>query len=162
VTLGGEGGAQLPADLLAVTWFLLGKSADRATEMVDNALSPFGIRRRHFGVLVVLAESPGSSQQEVADRLGIDRTTMAKIVDDLEELRLLRRTTHPKSRRANALELTPSGSRLLPRATKAVEEADDRLVTSLSRSQRHQLRRLLQVVAGHGAAGRNLRTRRGS
>jgi DNA-binding MarR family transcriptional regulator len=149
-----------PPRLLERTGFLLAQAADRAAPKLDEALRPLGIKRRHYGVLVALADKPGSSQQALADRLGIDRTTMAKIVDDLEGLGLVRRSRHPKSRRANALEATSAGSRLMPRVLKAATQADDQLLASLSPAQRDQLRQLLlNVIAPDQAASIRKRSR---
>jgi MarR family transcriptional regulator, lower aerobic nicotinate degradation pathway regulator len=149
-----EEGSMPPATLLADPGYLLAQAADRRAAILEETLSPFGIRRRHYEVLMTLAESPGSTQQELADRLGIDRTTMAKIADDLEGLGLVHRGSHPKSRRANALELTPSGSRLVPRIARAAQNAAERLFASLPRTKREQLARVLRDVADLPALGR--------
>jgi DNA-binding MarR family transcriptional regulator len=132
-----------PPRLLRRIQFLLSRAADHSARDLDEALETIGIKRRHYGVLVGLADEPGSSQQELADRLDIDRTTMAKIVDELEELGLVRRGKHPKRRRANALELTSDGSSLMPQLVKAARQADDRFLRPLPRRERDQLRQLL-------------------
>jgi DNA-binding MarR family transcriptional regulator len=49
-------------------------------------LALYGITGRELAVLVVLAGREPASQQQAAQRLGIDRTTMVAILDTLESL----------------------------------------------------------------------------
>src|SRR5262250_2140166 len=52
--------------------------------LTAEALAPFGVRGRELAVLTVLAGQEPGSQQQAAQRLGVDRTTMVGLVDALE------------------------------------------------------------------------------
>ncbi|HEY0188014.1 MAG TPA: hypothetical protein VGC67_11040 [Cellulomonas sp.] len=56
----------------------------RLTALTTRALAPFGIDPRALGVLRVVASRGPTSQHDVAEQLGVDRTTMVAIPDTLE------------------------------------------------------------------------------
>lgn len=135
----------LSTDLL----YAFTKVGQRASTALDTALAGFDLKARHYAVLAALHEAPASSQQEVGNRLGIDRTTMAVTVDDLETRNLVTRTQQPGNRRAHRVALTASGRRLAAKVRKAVDEAEAELVDTLTPSQAATLGRLLRrLTAG--------------
>lgn len=136
-------GPALPAELAHSVGFVLGKAAQRAAAMVEQALQPFGLKARHYGVLVTLQDRGAWTQRQVGDLLAIDRTTMAAIVDDLERLGLAERRPHPSSRRAHALQLTARGRELLPTLVAMVASAERDLLASIEEHDRRTLFRLL-------------------
>ncbi|MBF4571845.1 MarR family transcriptional regulator [Herbiconiux sp. VKM Ac-1786] len=106
-----------------------------------------------FGVLAVLARTPGASQQQLCVELDLDRSTIADIVARLERRELIARIRASTDRRRNVLELTDAGRvevrALLPR----VARVDDVLTATLSPDEQRDLRRLLGKVLA-AAAGR--------
>jgi DNA-binding MarR family transcriptional regulator len=122
---------------------LLGKAMQRAGRILDQALDGHNLKGRHYGVLVVLADRELRTQQEVADLLALDRTTMAAAVDDLEELGLAERRPHPSNRRAHQLSLTKGGREKLPALVAAVQAADRGLTADLTEAEIDGLRLLL-------------------
>lgn len=115
-----------------------------------EALGPLGIDARELGVLLVIDSSVAPSQQEVAQRLGVDRTTMVAMLDALAEKGLLVREPDAGDRRRNVVALTAGGRELLARATAASDVAEGRLLAGLSRAEGEQLRELLvRVLAAH-------------
>ena len=63
-----------------------------------------------FHVLALLSREPGSSLSNVADQLGVTRSTASVIVDRLVRRKLVRRTEHPQERRCVVLSLTATGT----------------------------------------------------
>src|SRR6266511_3852988 len=63
-----------------------------------------------FHVLALLNREPGSSLSNVADHLGVTRSTASVVVDRLVRRKLVRRTEHPQERRCVVLSLTAIGS----------------------------------------------------
>lgn len=142
----------LPAGLEARAGFLLNKAAQRVVALAEDALKPSGLKSRHYGVLVLLEAEGARSQQEIADRLQIDRTTMAGIVDDLERLGLAERRAHPANRRAYAVHLTSAGARSLPGLTEVVAAAEGECLASLAPAERALLTDLLGHLVGLNGA----------
>ena len=97
-------------------------------------------------VLDVLATHGGSSQQELGERLGINRTIMVKLVDRLEGAGWVVRERRPEDRRSYALALTPSGEAALTRLRAELSDRDARITAPLSPSERARLRELLGAL----------------
>jgi DNA-binding MarR family transcriptional regulator len=105
-----------------------------------------GLAARQYGVLEVVSQYPGLTQQEIGSALELDRTTISELVDDLTAAGLVRRRPSTSNRRANAIDLTASGRRALARARGLVDRANDGLMAALKPQERKQLVGLLQRV----------------
>jgi DNA-binding MarR family transcriptional regulator len=95
--------------------YLLKQAHQRFMMLATAAIAPMGIDTREWAVLNCLTEERGYSQGEVAQRLGVDRTTMVALVDDLQRKGLVVREPHPEDRRKNRVELTLEGRNVLKR-----------------------------------------------
>jgi DNA-binding MarR family transcriptional regulator len=135
-----------PRALRSSPGFLLGKAAQRGSELVEQALRPLELKTRHYGVLVSLEGLGALTQHELGQLLRIDRTTMVAIVDHLEQRRFVRRAPDRADRRANRIQLTAAGRAALRSATGAVATADTTLVEGLSAEERAELVSLLHKI----------------
>ena len=118
------------------------------SELNDAVLAPLGIEPRELGILIVIDSFEPASQQQVAERIGVDRTTMVAMLDTLEAKGLLSRRPATEDRRRNVVELTPAGHDILSRAVAASDTAEAELLAPLSPEEAKQLRDLLaRVVA---------------
>jgi DNA-binding MarR family transcriptional regulator len=123
------------------------KHAERLmADLHVEALAPFDIHARDLGVLLAIERSEPASQQQVADSLGVDRTTMVAIIDALEAKGIIVRRPDPEDRRRNVVELTQDGQTLLRQATAASDLAEAELLAPLSRQEGEQLRTLLARI----------------
>ena len=75
---------------------------------VAGKLTPSKIR-----ALDLLSEHGGLRVGELADRVGIDDATATRLVDRLEEIGVVGRTSEPGDRRATTVALTPAGDKLV-------------------------------------------------
>jgi DNA-binding MarR family transcriptional regulator len=94
-----------------------------------------------------LAASEGQSQQALSIALGIHRSAVVALVDDLEHRGLAERRRDPLDRRAYTLYLTPPGRAVLADLQRIAEQHEAKLLTALDASERSQLISLLQRVA---------------
>ena len=111
------------------------------------ALAPSGITGRQLAVLIAIDGAAPLSQAEAAGRLGVDRTTMVALIDELEEAGLVRRQRDPADRRKNVVVLTAAGRATLVTATTASEAAERQFLGPLPPAQAAALRAALQAVA---------------
>jgi DNA-binding MarR family transcriptional regulator len=118
----------------------------RMTELGVKALAPYGIDARELGVMLVLADGEPTSQQQAAQRLGIDRTTMVAMLDTLEGKGLVSRHPDATDRRRNVVELTATGQDTLRRAVEASDEAEREFLAPLSPQAAQQLRNALHTI----------------
>lgn len=119
-----------------------------------EALAPFGIDARELGILLVIASHEPGSQQQAAQRLGIDRTSMVARLDTLEAKGLVSRHPHSEDRRRNLVELTEAGQDTVRRATEASERAEAALLAPLTPQQGERLRAALLAILTPPATNR--------
>jgi DNA-binding MarR family transcriptional regulator len=126
--------------------YLLKHAQLRMAELTAAALAPYVINGRELAVLLVLSDGPPASQQQAAQRLAIDRTTMVAMLDTLEGKGLVSRHPDADDRRRNVVKLTDAGRDILQRAVKASDDAERALLAPLSPRAAQQLRDSLQAI----------------
>jgi DNA-binding MarR family transcriptional regulator len=126
--------------------YLFKHAERRMADLHAEALAPLDIHARDLGVLLTIDRCEPASQQQVAERLGVDRTTMVAIIDALEAKRIIVRRPDPEDRRRNVVELTEAGRTLLRAATAASDVAEAELLAPLNRQEGEQLRNLLARI----------------
>lgn len=109
-----------------------------------RTLAPIDIRPAQYSVLVVIAANPGLSQSELADRLGIERARLVRVLDRLERRGLTRRLPSRSDRRSHALRLTRAGQRTLKEATMLAARHELQLADKLGSERRKLLLAALQ------------------
>ena len=143
---GDPAGAVDPRPATKETGFLLRLAHARATEQIAAAL-PAGLVPRYHEVLAALAELGPSSQQQLAERLGINRTIMVSLIDAMEQGGLVERNRDPADRRSYALVPTGKGSSALAEMELAVDQANAQLTSTLNDREKRQLERLVRTIA---------------
>ena len=135
--------------------YLLKHAHLRLSEQTDKALAPLGLDAKELGILVVIAGPEPLSQQQVAQRLGVDRTTMVAMLDTLERKGIVSRHPHPEDRRRNVVELTGAGRNTFQSAIKARDGAERGYLAPLGAPGSQRLRNSLKtIVAGpDGSSG---------
>jgi DNA-binding MarR family transcriptional regulator len=114
----------------------------------EQELEPLGLRPRHLVALTVMRENGGvTGQQELAGVLGVDRTNLVGLLNELEGAGLILRRRAPQDRRRHIVELTAAGEERLSAAEGAIGAAEDEVLGALSPRQREQLFELLQQAS---------------
>ena len=110
---------------------LLRRAHFAAEEMFAQEFAQESITPRQKAALVMLYQHPGLSQNALADRLFMDRNTVAEMVKRLAAGNLIRRTQAKDDQRAYELFLAPGGAELLdlvmPRDMKVEQKVLERL-----------------------------------
>jgi DNA-binding MarR family transcriptional regulator len=104
--------------------------------------------RGHQVLAAAAREKPGS-QSALAHRLGVDRTVMTYLLDDLVAVGLVERQPDPADRRNRRVVATARGRTVLAELDRRMRAAEDRLLAGLDDAERRALRELLQRVAGY-------------
>jgi DNA-binding MarR family transcriptional regulator len=107
-------------------------------EMVGPEITP-----PRFSALTVIHANPGLRQSDLAAALGIARSGVVMLVDELERMGLVERASVADDRRAYALRLTEPGKKRLESLRKTIKAHDDLISGQLSASEKRQLFRLL-------------------
>lgn len=109
-----------------------------------------GATARECGVLVQIRALEGASQLELAAELGIDRTTMAQLLDTLERRGLISRTPLPADRRRNAVAITPAGRDLLDREEAVRAGVENEFLAPIDAGEREAFRAALHALRDRG------------
>jgi DNA-binding MarR family transcriptional regulator len=128
--------------------YLLKHVGLRYAERSTAALAPFGIDARELATLACFDAVEPRSQQQAAQLLGIDRTTMVALVDALEAKGLVLRSPHPADRRKNAVQLTASGRDTRARATAAADDAEREFLAGIGEEEARRLEATLRALLG--------------
>ena len=139
-----------PVALMERLSYLLKRTFALLEATIEPGLARLGVNGREFGALTLLEAEGPASQQRLADRIGVDRTTMVALIDALEEKRLVKRHKDPGNRRAYVLELTAAGHKRRRDALKAVERAEQGALAPLSAAESVTLTRALQRLVQAG------------
>jgi MarR family transcriptional regulator, transcriptional regulator for hemolysin len=127
------------ADCLAgnLGW-LLAQASDALTEAQSDVLAPLGLTPRGFCVLAS-AEEHGHTQIELANLVGVDKTTMVVTLDALERDGLAKRLPSERDRRVRVISVTAKGRRALARAREALSTVQDDVLGLLEPDEREAL-----------------------
>jgi DNA-binding MarR family transcriptional regulator len=136
----------VPDELAGRLGYLLKHAQQRLVQAAAPALAPFGIDGRDLAVLTVLAAGVPLSQQEAADRLGVDRTTMVALVDGLEAKELVERHRSPQDRRRNIVQPTAAGRDCLRGAARARDKVEREFLAPLGDKAAADFVRALQIL----------------
>jgi DNA-binding MarR family transcriptional regulator len=109
-----------------------------------HVLGTIGLTPALFSLLNVIGAREGAIQQELGATMGIDRTTMVSLIDQLEDAGLAKRRPSAKDRRAREVAITPKGRRHLERARRMTSQAEDDVLAGLTAAERRDLRKLLR------------------
>ena len=109
-----------------------------------DALGAVGLTPALFALLNVIGAREGAIQQELGSALGIDRSTMVSLIDQLESAGLAKRRPSATDRRAREIATTPKGRRLLQRSRQMILETEDDVLAGLTADERDELLSLLR------------------
>ena len=108
---------------------------------------------RCYQVLAAATRSGVGRQLELAQHLGVDRTVMTYLLDDLEGAGLVERQPDPADRRARRIVATPAGRERLADLDRRLREAERHVLAGLdSDADRRAFRALLRQLATHADA----------
>lgn len=86
--------------------------ARRLNERWDNAFARLGLAPSHGYLLRLVLERPGLSQQAIAGELRLEKSTVARFLDDLEKRGLVQRRRSGRDPRRNEIVPAPAARRM--------------------------------------------------
>jgi len=104
------------------------------------------LTKRQFTVLSLTASQCGISQSDLARQLGIERSGMVQLVDQLEAKGYLKRVSNPEDRRVYRLEVTDTGHERLNQHHHAVVAHEQRVLAGLNKQEQALLLSLLDRI----------------
>jgi DNA-binding MarR family transcriptional regulator len=101
---------------------------------------------RVFSVLSLCVSHPNITQSELARMIGIERSGLVAMVDDLEKRNYVERRPVPHDRRVQALVPTETGIKAHKVASEMVRAHEERLLSHMSKEEQATLIKLLQKI----------------
>jgi len=135
-----------PSRLNRMPSWLLSQTSVHAHRLLSQALAAAGFIGYHYRLLAALEEFGPASQAALGRRTGIDRSDVVAALNDLAGRRLVQRSPDPADRRRNIITITPAGTEQLRLLDRVLAGVQDKLLASLSPTERKQLTRLLTRV----------------
>src|ERR671916_137181 len=136
-----------PASIETELGWALGTVTRNYLRVAGGALAEVPGGPKGYLVLSSLGTGQPSTQVALAQHLGVDRTMMTYLLDDLEEAGLVERRPDPADRRARRVVLTEAGNARLCDVERRLRRVEEHLLGPLDPAERDTLRTLLQRVA---------------
>lgn len=130
-----------------LTW-LMHRALKVLSDDFDAVCRDNGLRdMRDTLVLATAADGNPRTQIEIANTLGLDKSTLMSIIDRLETEGLMMREADPSNRRIRIPRTTPLGQTVLDRALAARDEAVHATLSDFGANDVTALRTLLWKIA---------------
>ena len=133
----------------------LGWLLDRAENVLASelalALEPLGLSSRRYCVLAT-ALGQDRTQIELANLIGLDKTTMVATLDALEEAGLAERRPSSQDRRVRVIAVTKAGGKKVAEARKLIEQVQADVLARLPAREREALLSGLSRLVAEGPA----------
>jgi DNA-binding MarR family transcriptional regulator len=133
------------------TLFDLSLARTQLARDVDHPLSAHGISLADLAILRELRREPAQKlrRSELAQRLGVTPSGIARQVAPLERIGLVTRQSHERDARLALVVLTDTGTQIVDQALQTAEDAADRaLAARWSEPERERLSKLLARTRG--------------
>lgn len=138
--------ALLPA-LARIPGHVFWRASARVALLAGERLAPGVDLTAYAALRTVDGGDHARSQQEVADAVGVSRTTMVKVAGELLGAGLVSRARNPDDRRSYRLAPTPAGRAAARRWDADVDGLEEALLEGLDADERSELRALLLELA---------------
>jgi DNA-binding MarR family transcriptional regulator len=134
--------------------YLLADNSRLARRAFDERVRAEGVTGPQARLLLTLERSPGENQGHYADLLEVEPITLCRMVDRLEDARLVERRPDLNDRRARRLHLTDKSREKLTRLRERLDAMVEEMLAGLSVADREDFVRLLTVVRTNLASQR--------
>lgn len=138
-----------PEGLASNVCWLLSRANWLQKAEIETALMATGLSTRQHQMLTAAVDGE-HTQTQLANILGLDKTTMMVTLDELEREGLAERRPLPSDRRARLVAVTAEGRKLLRKADRAFAEANERVLARLPEPERSVFLQALERLACPG------------
>ncbi len=118
----------------------LKRAAASLNTAMEESLRPLGLTVSQYACLEQLRHRPDRSSADLARAVFVTRQSMNEVLRGLQARGLLDRPDEADHGRARPVRLTPAGTELLTRASRAVAAVEERMLADLGATARDRLR----------------------
>ena len=117
------------------------------SEMIER-LSKLKIQGPHFAILSMIEHTPSITQNQLCNETDIDKASMVKLTDHLQDLKLIERKEAATDRRVKNLHLTAKGQKVFDEASKIRVEFENEFLTQLTKEEQKNFKDTLRKLIG--------------
>lgn len=126
--------------------FLVAQTHRTMRRWITARLAPMGLTYEQFKVLNALCEKENVTQSEMAGRVQMDKTSLARMLARMEAAGLISRQGDPVDSRFKRILLTAKGRRLQGQVTPYRDQGLRRAAQGMKEKEVQELKRLLGLV----------------
>ena len=127
---------------------LLRRAHFRAESLFDGELGQWGLTPRQKALLVMAHQHPGETQNQLAERVALDRASFAEMLRRMVARGLLKRVAARSDRRAYAIFITPKGEALMRNIMPLDHLVEERVIAPLPPEYRPLFLKCLRMMIG--------------
>lgn len=128
------------------TIHMLHRASQGADDLLQEQGQPLDLTPRQFAVLEMLSNNDGASQRMLVDATGIDRSTMADIIQRMLKKGFVKRKRSADDARAYAVKLSDSGARALKATRPVMRKIDQKLLAVLPQKRAQEFLNSLEMI----------------
>ncbi|CEO26333.1 MarR family winged helix-turn-helix transcriptional regulator [Paraclostridium sordellii] len=118
----------------------------KSSVFINKELVKYGIRSGQLMFLMDLYLKDGKNQEEISERLKIDKATTARALKKLEEQDFIKRIRDDNDKRSNKIYLTDTSKDLKEEVYGVLDEWNEKISKSLTKEEKETLANLLEKV----------------
>lgn len=134
--------------LSEVVSHLLRRAHFRAEEIFAREFADVGLTPRQKALLITAYQHPGANQNELAERIAIDRNSFAEMLSRMVGAGYVRRTRAKDDGRAYEIHITQKGIALLEQVLPHDLEVEERVIEPLPEELRPLFIKCLKIMVG--------------
>lgn len=113
--------------------FAVARVTRRWRKLLDERLKDLGVTQARWTTMVYLEQGgEGLTQRELAGLMAIENPTLVRLLDSLEEQKLIERRPCPRDRRARRLHLTENGRSFMNELTARADRLREEMLEGIS------------------------------
>lgn len=125
---------------------LLHRANQSVSDIFSEQMRGETLTPRQFAVLSAISENEGLNQTHLVKETGIDRSTLADIIQRMLKKGLITRKRTERDGRAYSVYLTEMGQQILDESIPNVKNADQRILNAVPEDNREQFLNSLQSI----------------
>jgi DNA-binding MarR family transcriptional regulator len=110
---------------------------------INKRLEPYNLAAGQFLFFITIHHHEGLYQDELSERVNVDKITTSKMVKKLVDEGYVRKANDPQDRRFSRLYLTEKGQSVFPLVRRILDDTTDILASGLTSEEEQHIRMLL-------------------
>jgi DNA-binding MarR family transcriptional regulator len=123
--------------------YCLSKLTTLIKAQLERKLKQIDLNIHQMALLAVLSIDNSTNQNQMCDELGVDKASMVKLIDQIEQLKLVERVNSSEDRRVKFLHITEKGRSTLAKARALRLSVEEQFLSTLSEAEKLSLRSIV-------------------